>query len=197
MRRAIVITLLLGVAGIFGTLGTMYGKASIKTAPPPVVKKKEVTEEVTEAEPEIPEQLLIVHTGDTLDYEPIDEFCLAKNIYHEARSEDLLGQLAVAQVTLNRLESPKYPDTICKVVMQKFQFSWANQKARRWTHPKGSAWEAAKNLANQFLSGGVRVSGLETALYYHADYVSPSWRDPNSMIAQVGAHIFYERAKPL
>lgn len=143
------------------------------------------------------EQLTIINTDKRIEYEPIDKFCLAKNIYHEARGEDLLGQLAVAQVTINRLKSPRYPSTICNVVMQRFQFSWANNASRRWTHPRGEAWEHSKLLAEQFLKHGVRVSGLETALFYHADWVDPNWRDPDSMIVQIGTHIFYERARQL
>lgn len=143
------------------------------------------------------DELTIINTDEQLAYNKLDKFCLAKNIYHEARGEDLLGQLAVAQVTLNRVKSKHYPNDICHVVMQRKQFSWANRKSNRWKHPKGAAWESAKHLANQFLDHGVRVNGLETALYYHADWVNPKWKDVDSFVAQIGTHIFYEKAKPL
>lgn len=142
-------------------------------------------------------ELTIVDTGKDVAHSTLDAFCLAKNIYHEARGENLLGQLAVAQVTLNRLKSKRYPDTICHVVLQRAQFSWANHKPARWSHPKGKAWESAKHISDQVLNNGVRVKGLETALYYHADWVDPKWKDPEAKIAQIGTHIFYEKAKPL
>ena len=195
MKRVILLSILCGVAAFFGTLGFMYGTQE----PAQVTDNWQayiITEPAQEAI-ESPEQLLIVTTDDVLDYKELDAFCLAKNIYHEARSEDLLGQMPVAQVTLNRLQSKRYPSTICQVVMQRKQFSWANNKAVRWTHPKGRLWEASKALATQFLDKGVRVSGLETALFYHADYVSPNWADEDALIAQVGVHLFYEKAKPL
>ena len=203
MRKVLLIALLCGCSAFFGTLGVLYGTATKEVAV--VVEPVDYSTITDNWKPylpkpkkvETPEQLLIVHTTDLIDYEPLDEFCLAKNIYHEARSEDLMGQMAVAQVTLNRLASERYPDTICKVVMQKFQFSWANDRTIRWTHPKGRAWHAAKSLASQFLAGGVRVSGLETALFYHADYVDPKWRDDEFHVATVGRHLFYEKAKPL
>lgn len=198
MKRIILLSILLGVAGFFGTLGFLYG---INTMPEPAVVE-EVTDNWVPYTPKPkkvdgPSELYIVHTNDVLDFKEVDRFCLAKNIYHEARSEDLLGQLAVAQVTLNRVESPNYPNDICGVVMQPWQFSWANDRSIRWTHPKHRLWEASKALANQFLDNGVRVRGLETALFYHADYVDPSWRDDEYFVAQVGAHLFYENAKNL
>lgn len=186
-------------------LSILYGSSAVK------VKQVAVEEEpatdltwpayVREQTPVVQEsdvsELLIVHTTDIIPYVALDKFCLAKNIYHEARSEDLLGRMAVAQVTLNRVESPNYPDTVCGVVMQKFQFSWANNRNLRWTHPKGRAWEKAKDLAEDFLANGVRVQGLQTALFYHADYVNPRWRDNDFFVAQIGTHLFYEKAKPL
>jgi N-acetylmuramoyl-L-alanine amidase len=55
-----------------------------------------------------------------------DLFCMVQNVYHEARGEDALGQAAVAHVTLNRVRSPAYPDSVCGVVWQRDQFSWTN-----------------------------------------------------------------------
>ena len=132
-----------------------------------------------------------VQTGVQFLHEPVDQFCLAKNIYHEARGEDILGQYAVAQVTLNRVKSPRYPNTICEVVMQPFQFSWANNRSIRWTHPNDRDWEQAKQIMYNVLFDGYRIDGLENALFYHADWVSPNWRLPEAKIVQIGTHIFY------
>jgi hypothetical protein len=138
-----------------------------------------------------------VQTGIQFEHEPIDQFCLAKNIYHEARGEDILGQYAVAQVTLNRVESSRYPNTICEVVMQPFQFSWANNRSIRWTHPSDPDWVRAKEIMYNVLYEGYRIEGLETALFYHAYWITPNWKLPEAKIVQIGTHIFYtEDYKP-
>ena len=139
--------------------------------------------------------IAVVNTGKRMEYIRLDIFCLAKNIYHEASVESRLGQYAVAQVTLNRVRSNQYPDTICEVVMDPWQFSWANKKSIRWTHPKGPLWEKSKQIAENVILRGKRVMGLEDALFYHADYVRPRWRDVNYKIAQIDSHIFYKKAK--
>jgi spore germination cell wall hydrolase CwlJ-like protein len=137
----------------------------------------------------------VEQTNRTVDHEELDLFCLAKNIFHEAGVEDELGMFAVAQVTINRVRNPDYPDNICDVVMQPSQFSWANDRTRRWTHPAGPKWELSKQIARKVIKEGYRVPALQAAVFYHADYVSPDWKDPNAVIAQVGTHIFYTTAR--
>ena len=121
--------------------------------------------------------------------------CLAKNIYHEAASEPFEGKVAVAQVTINRAESGKFPSDICDVVYQKnifygrvvCQFSWyceSGPKVRSNTMYKESMEVAKKVLLENF-----RLPSLYKAMYYHADYVSPNWKLPK--INQIGRHIFY------
>lgn len=139
--------------------------------------------------------IAVVNTGKRMQYIRLDIFCLAKNIYHEASVESRLGQYAVAQVTLNRVRSNQYPNSICEVVMDPWQFSWANKKSIRWTHPKGPLWEKSKKIAENVILRGKRVMGLEDALFYHADYVRPRWRDVNYKIAQIDSHIFYKKAR--
>ena len=123
--------------------------------------------------------------------EDVDLFCLAKNVFHEAGIETDMGKYAVAQVTLNRVKSKKYPNTICKVVLQRYQFSWANQKSKHWTHPKGINWDKSKAIAKRVIYENHRVKGLEHSEYYHADYVSPHWSRKMTPVAIVGRHIFY------
>ena len=151
---------------------------------------------IVEAPPEPPTPRLQIHrTNQRIAYKKLDVFCLAKNIFHEAGIEDKMGKYAVAQVTLNRIDNPKYPDTVCDVVMDRFQFSWANDRRIRWTHPKGKLWEESKQIAEKVLAEGYRVRGLEQANYYHADYVKPKWKKPEAKIAQIGTHIFYASAR--
>ena len=139
--------------------------------------------------------LEVIKTRQSVDYVKLDVFCLAKNIFHEAGVEDQLGKYAVAQVTLNRMKNPKYPKTVCEVVMDPFQFSWANDRKIRWTRPKGSSWNESVKIAERVLIDGYRVKGLEKANYYHADYVNPRWKKPEAKIAKVGTHIFYASAR--
>jgi len=176
----------------------------VPRGPMPMVeepKKEELVERVQEAkkisEPpaDYRRNLKVVKTKETVEFAKLDVFCMAKNIFHEAGVEDELGKYAVAQVTLNRMANPKYPKTVCDVVMDPFQFSWANDRKIRWTRPKGSTWNESVRIAEKVLIKGYRVKGLEQANYYHADYVAPRWRKPEAKIAQVGAHIFYASAR--
>jgi spore germination cell wall hydrolase CwlJ-like protein len=137
----------------------------------------------------------VERTSRSVDHEDLDLFCLAKNIFHEAGVEDELGMFAVAQVTINRVRNVNYPDTICDVVMQPAQFSWTSDHNRRWDHPTGPKWETAKRIARQVIKEGYRVPALQSAMFYHADYSKPSWRDPSAVVAQVGTHIFYASAR--
>ncbi|NVJ93548.1 MAG: cell wall hydrolase [Methylocystaceae bacterium] len=123
--------------------------------------------------------------------------CLALNIYWEARSESLDGQLAVAGVTMNRVADKKFPDTICGVVQQskstqqlhRCQFSW-------WCDGKKDdprelqAWRNAQQLARLYLAG-IYQDPTHNAKWYHADYVTPFWAERMEKTASIGHHIFY------
>lgn len=138
--------------------------------------------------------LSIVDTPERINYTQDDLFCMAKNIYHEAGNQSRLGKFAVAQVTINRMKNPLWRDTICGVVFEPYQFSWANNRSIRWTTPKASeAWRESREVAREALTHGFRVKGMEDAVYYHATYVSPNWRNVDRLV-RIGAHIFYERA---
>lgn len=126
--------------------------------------------------------------------------CLALNIYHEARSEPLAGQIAVAEVVLNRVASPHFPDNVCDVVKQgeyvndhpvrnRCQFSWwCDGKSDK---PKDTVrWGEAINLAAA-MSQNEFVDITEGALYYHATYVSPSWAKHYKKTVKIDNHIFY------
>lgn len=123
--------------------------------------------------------------------------CLTRNIYWEAASEPFEGKVAVAQVTLNRMESGKFPSSVCGVVHQKnvfyekvvCQFSWyceGNHKVKPVYKP---LWRESEEVAKKVLLEGFRLPSLKNALYYHADYVNPGWKHPK--IEKIGRHIFY------
>ena len=129
--------------------------------------------------------------------------CLAENIYYESAGESFEGKLAVAQVTLNRVNSGKFPKTVCGVVKQKdevngriiCQFSWFCSQAYNMTRNKYQ-WEESVLVAKKALTTEVSHDILhrEKAMYYHANYVKPGWNLPK--ITQIGNHIFYkERSK--
>lgn len=115
--------------------------------------------------------------------------CLAMNVYWEGRNQDLAGQLAIAQVTMNRVHSPKYPDDVCSVVYDHKQFSWYwDGKSDVPTEEK--AWETAQLVASAALHGSGH-SHLDGVLHYHAVYSAPYWKDYMTKVAVIGDHIFY------
>lgn len=111
--------------------------------------------------------------------------CLAKNIYHESRGETRLGQLAVAQVTLNRHRKTK--KSICEVVYEPKQFSWTEDKPqiRDFT-----SWIRSVVIANRVLEQGWALRNFP-ATHYHTIEVSPSWRLNLFEFKKIGNHIFY------
>ncbi|MCW8796078.1 MAG: cell wall hydrolase [Chlorobium sp.] len=117
---------------------------------------------------------------------------LARNIYHEARGESWEGMLAVGVVTLNRVKSSEYPDSIEGVVKEYKQFSWFwDGLSDRVRNPK--AWKMAKAAAAEvMLNPDLPIAGeLKGVMYYHADYVSPYWAGTKQEVATIGNHIFY------
>lgn len=115
-----------------------------------------------------------------------DIHCLADNIYHEARGEPFLGQLAVAQVTINRFQTGKYGKSICQTVHQRKQFSWTNHKARVGDKKR---WRDSYYIA-QFVLSGVVMRDFD-ALFYHTKAVSPKWNREKPVVRIIGNHIFY------
>jgi spore germination cell wall hydrolase CwlJ-like protein len=132
-----------------------------------------------------------------ISYSRKDIDCLARNIYFEARSENTVGQYAIANVTINRVLAKRksWGNSICAVVYAKKQFSWTGKTSRKHAKLKGDAWDTAKSIAIASLEDGMRVKELDKALFYHAEYVNPKWRDDKNRVKVIGAHIFYSRAK--
>lgn len=136
--------------------------------------------------------------------------CLAKNIYFEARGEPVQGQIAVAQVTMNRVNSDLFPDTVCGVVTQgpinqwalthqnreipllhKCQFSWYCD-GKSDTPRNGAAWNRAKQLASEVLADQVPDVSQGTK-WFHATYVNPQWhRTQLQPVTTIGNHVFYQ-----
>jgi spore germination cell wall hydrolase CwlJ-like protein len=113
--------------------------------------------------------------------------CLAVGIYYEAKSEPLAGQLAVADVILNRTESGRFPRSVCGVVTQRGQFSFV-RGGKLPTPPANGQWKKALAVA-QVAMNEQWDSPVPEALYFHARYVKPSWK--RARVGTVGNHVFY------
>ena len=129
-------------------------------------------------------------------------WCLAQNIYYEARSSNRADRVAVADVVLNRVSHTYYPNTICKVVNQgkryasgamirnKCQFSWYCDGKSDW--PKDmDAWIEAQQIAYNMVVFQDGRGLTEGSTHYHADYVAPSWAKDFHLVGRIGVHIFY------
>ena len=158
---------------------------------------------------------------DATDYLDKQTTCHAKNMYYEARSQGLAGQLAVSLVVLNRVKDSRYPNTICEVVEQgpvreswktrgkvvpdherkyfpirnRCQFSWyCDGKS---DEPKDlTTYESLYNMGIDLVYGDITVVDItEGATHYHADYVYPAWRKTKTKTIEIEDHIFYRWEK--
>ena len=123
---------------------------------------------------------------------PLDQQtnCLATAVYFEARGESVEGQLAVARVVMNRAASGRYPSDWCSVVKQPAQFSFVRHGEFPQADTDCAAWKKAEAVA-ELAVANIVPSVASNVLWYHADYVAPSWRHGLTEVQQIGAHIFY------
>ena len=139
--------------------------------------------------------------------------CLALNTYHEAKNQSLVGQVATAQVVMNRVEDNRFPNTICEVVKQgptrpswedpkkeypikhRCQFSWyCDGKS---DDPKNKKkYKFFLDLSRDLVYGNMKVVDItEGATHYHATYVRPSWAKTKKRTTRIEKHIFYRWEK--
>jgi N-acetylmuramoyl-L-alanine amidase len=116
--------------------------------------------------------------------------CIATAVYFESMGEPLEGQLAVARVVINRAASGRYPDSMCGVVKQKAQFSFVRGGVFPRIDTSSQAWGNAKAITRIALQNAAE-SLSKDVLWYHADYVAPSWGRRLQRAEKIGAHIFY------
>lgn len=116
--------------------------------------------------------------------------CLAGAVYFEARGEELAGQLAVAQVIVNRTEDGRFPRSYCGVVSQPGQFSFMNGRQMPAVREGSAAWHRAVAVA-QIAHRGLWDSEAGNAVFFHARYVRPGWSRTKTRLAQIDTHIFY------
>ena len=125
-----------------------------------------------------------------------EQKCLANAIYFEARGESLKGQAAVAQVVLNRVRNPAYPNTICGVVYQndnwrnRCQFSFAcDGRKDRVLSPRN--YRMAEEIAMAVTAGKIFIPEIGSSTHYYATYVRPGWARTMQKMKKIGLHIFY------
>ena len=133
--------------------------------------------------------------------------CMAFNIYHEANNQSMLGQIAVGQVVMNRVESTSFPNTVCEVVKQgqtykngkmvlhKCQFSWYCDGKKDDVNKRSKAWSRALDYASIVISGRVEIDLTQGSLWYHAYYVKPSWARQKERVTRIDSHIFYKKKR--
>jgi N-acetylmuramoyl-L-alanine amidase len=169
-----------GSAGTWSTDGTFPPETEIGTASP---------ENVAVAEPLHPTSVIGRSSRDP------DLFCLAKNIYWEARGEPRVGKIAVASVTLNRVADRRFPNNICDVVLQRSgdrggcQFRWACDGHRN-VMPSGALWRQALDVAREVLTSG-QTDPTHGALFFHGTRERTDWRSLHDLVARIGNHVFY------
>jgi spore germination cell wall hydrolase CwlJ-like protein len=123
-------------------------------------------------------------------YDELD--CLTENIYYEATNEPIAGMIGVAQVTINRTESPKFPKSICLVVHQDSQFSWVKSKPKSLVNINKRAWDDAREIAKRVLLEGERLDSVKESLYYHTADISTVWDKDMKLLTKLGHHNFYK-----
>lgn len=117
--------------------------------------------------------------------------CLAQAVYFEARGEELAGQLAVAQVIINRTESGQFPQDYCGVVTQRGQFSFVHGGHIPSAPASSTAWQRARAIA-RIAHQDLWDSGVGDSLYFHAASVRPGWARRKAQVARIDSHLFYE-----
>jgi spore germination cell wall hydrolase CwlJ-like protein len=139
------------------------------------------------------------HRLDVAEHEKAELDCLAQAVYYEARSESTRGQMAVAEVVMNRVNDSRFPKTVCGVVYQGqtrevgCQFTFTCDGSLRIA-PSGPAWDRARDIALHVALGlNKPITGHAT--HYHTDYVNPYWSPGMVKTAEVGQHIFYRFPK--
>lgn len=121
--------------------------------------------------------------------------CLAMTVYYEGRSESFPGQVAIAEVVMNRVADARYPDSICGVVTQggtrrhRCQFSY-HCDGKPEAPANWRAWRRSRVVASLAYHQVVDAD-LKGATHYHADYASPAWRHELQFLGNIGTHIFY------
>ena len=163
--------------------------------PAPVLEAPKTAAEI-QPPPPTPSDILGLSGKDHAKERTKAEKCLANAVYFESRGELMRGQVAVAQVVLNRVFSPYYPKDVCGVVYQNAhmhlacQFTFACDGKSKTITERG-AWSRAQRVAKQALDGKVWIAAVAKSTHYHAYWVNPSWVAEMKKMYRYGVHTFY------
>lgn len=196
----IVAALVLAIMYMSFMTGVAVGNAQVHTIVIPTIQQRSLPLPHNPIHPSVPPKGQYREMSYTLSEK--DRKCLALNIYWEARDQNIKGKVAIGLVTLNRVQSKHYPNSVCEVVWQKntdkrtgkyvAQFSWTLDG--KPDVPKNKrAWKQAQLIAKSFGTDGWHIADFTNGAYlYHADYVNPYWSSKYKMVAQIGSHLFYK-----
>lgn len=148
----------------------------------------ETSVEIPSDKAKTPKLSALVETNAANTAVDAEEKCLAGAIFYEARSESFEGQLAVAQVILNRVQSGRFARSICGVVLQPGQFSFVRGGAIPAISKNNKDWREALAIA-RIAQAKLHPSSADNALFFHATHVNPKWR--LSRVTSIGNHVFY------
>jgi N-acetylmuramoyl-L-alanine amidase len=178
-------SVLAALAALF--VSSLAGQASAGVAGAVMVTIAPPLAQALAAPPSLETQVAVAAAA--ADTTPLDAEteCMAKAVQHEAANQSLEGQLAVAQLILNRTQSGQFPKTICGVVNQPGQF----ERITHYNPPRQDGRWAVAVAISRIAQQGVVEAMAPGALFFHAVYVHPNWRKKRERIARIGAHIFY------
>jgi spore germination cell wall hydrolase CwlJ-like protein len=180
---------------------TLPATPAVATVTGSVVQAQPARSVTVSLAPEIAREAAWLHKGGWPLYALVDRYssgapldeqanCIATAVYFEARGEALDGQLAVARVIMNRAASGKYPPSWCGTVKQPWQFSFVRNGRFPTIDYGSSSWRKALGVTRLAISGSVPTLSQDV-LWYHADYVAPSWGQRLTRVEKIGVHIFY------
>ena len=183
----------IGLIAIFACLGFLVGREYPKSLKSPIPQIHiHYNEYATPSKDDVYVRRAPVIENTIESAEEID--CLVRTIYFEAGNQSYRGKLAVGYVVMNRVDSRRYPDTICGVISQNKQFSWYS-KNKNLEPYKGRGWKDSVSAAKKVTSSSVGTLFAGDVQHYHADYVSPYWAESMTRFAQIDDHIVYRAKK--
>ena len=182
----------------------LFGVTSVNTAQGGQIWEPPIVPSIYKEKQNIPLEEHLETVAPVID--PNELECMAKNIYFEAAIESTAGKIAVAQVTMNRVRSRHYPDSICKVVYQgkhhsngfpvrdRCQFSWYCDGKGDEPRPT-PAWKDSVEIAEYIIRTPSLLDITDGATHYHADWMEkfPKWAHQKKKLVKIDTHIFYKK----
>lgn len=192
--RTLIVVLCIAITSTLGFLAYILTKEFQKSLPSELNQSAPKSKTAFEGSEflkvgQTPEATFILSDARTVSHKEMN--CLAQNIYYEARGESILGMVGIAQITLNRADSKhRGKSTLCGVVHDDRQFSWANGSAKPRRLDKVS-WQHSLHIA-QLVLLGVRIRELDDAIYFHSRKIKqPKWSRDLPVNKTIGKHIYF------